>query len=173
MKQTAHSNGGLRRTHERDPNSYCAIVAAPFARVGIHTSGGSVVAVDYLPSKGPCKAPTNELAGRVCAQILAYVEDPEFCFDLPCAPRGTPFQRSVWAAIAAIPSGCTRTYGDLARELRSAPRAVGNACGSNPVPLIIPCHRVTAAGGRLGGFMHSVSDFPLSIKRWLLTHEAR
>ena len=83
---------------------------------------------------------------------------------------GTAFQRRVWDRIAAIPRGETRTYGDLARMLRSAPRAVGQACGNNYFPLVIPCHRVVAAGG-LGGFAHTSSGYLLDVKRWLLAHE--
>lgn len=72
---------------------------------------------------------------------------PEF----PIRPGGTEFQKRVWAAMAAIPSGRTRSYGDLARQLGSAAQAVGNACGANPIPILIPCHRVVGANG-LGGF---------------------
>jgi len=76
----------------------------------------------------------------------------------------------VWAKIAAIGAGRTRSYGELARELRSAPRAVGQACGANPIPIVVPCHRVLAAGG-IGGFAHHEGGFHLAIKRWLLAHE--
>jgi methylated-DNA-[protein]-cysteine S-methyltransferase len=84
--------------------------------------------------------------------------------------RGTPFQKRV-AGNRAHSKRQDRTYGDLARMLKSAPRPVGGACGSNPIPLIVPCHRVVAANGELGGFMHSRARLPLSIKRWLLHHE--
>jgi methylated-DNA-[protein]-cysteine S-methyltransferase len=71
-----------------------------------------------------------------------------------------------------IPAGRTRTYGELARDLRSSARAVGGACGANPIPLIVPCHRIIAASGRIGGFMGaSTEGFELGIKRWLLEHE--
>ena len=85
---------------------------------------------------------------------------------------GTAFQQRVWGAIASIPRGHVRTYGDLARLLGSAPRAVGQACGANWFPLVVPCHRVTAAGG-LGGFSNSADadGFHLGVKRWLLAHE--
>ena len=72
--------------------------------------------------------------------------------------------------ISAIEAGRTRSYGELARELRSAARAVGQACGANPLPLVVPCHRVLAAGG-IGGFAHSEGGFLLEVKRWLLAHE--
>ncbi|MCC6531877.1 MAG: methylated-DNA--[protein]-cysteine S-methyltransferase [Burkholderiales bacterium] len=117
-------------------------------------------------------APVHALAREACRQIRAYLRDPRHRFDLPCAPEGTPFQQRVWAAIARIPSGATLTYGELAAAIGSGARAVGGACGSNPIPLIVPCHRVVAAGGGLGGFMHSRAAPPLRIKGWLLQHEA-
>jgi methylated-DNA-[protein]-cysteine S-methyltransferase len=70
----------------------------------------------------------------------------------------------------AIPAGTTHTYGDLARALASSPRAVGQAVGDNPIPIVIPCHRILAVHG-LGGYMHGTEGFPLEVKRWLLHHE--
>ena len=84
---------------------------------------------------------------------------------------GTNCDRDVWQAIEAIPRGQSRTYGEIARMVRSAPRAVGQACGANRVALIIPCHRVVGAMGSLGGFMNADDGDPLAIKRWLLRHE--
>jgi methylated-DNA-[protein]-cysteine S-methyltransferase len=153
--------------------AYHAVLAAPFGRVGIRTRDERVVRVDYLGPDATCLQPTNALARETCAQIRVYLSDPRHRFDLPYALEGSAFQCAVWRAIAAIGSGVTRTYGELAAELGSAARAVGGACGSNPVPLIVPCHRVVAAGGGIGGFMHSRAVGPLSIKRWLLQHESR
>jgi methylated-DNA-[protein]-cysteine S-methyltransferase len=107
----------------------------------------------------------------VIRQLQAYVDDPHLRFDLPVATNGTPFEDRVWSAIAEIPAGQVRTYGAIAKAIRSMPRAVGGACGRNPLPLIIPCHRVVAAGGRLGGFMGGREHDPLAVKRWLLRHE--
>ena len=87
------------------------------------------------------------------------------------APVGTPFRQRVWAALLTIPRGQSRTYGDVARLIGSAPRAFGQACCDNPIPLIIPCHRVVGANGALGGFMHAGDGNPIAIKRWLLAHE--
>jgi len=86
-------------------------------------------------------------------------------------PSGTTFQRRVWAQIAAIPNHQTRTYGEVAKALHNAPRAVGQACGANPFPLVVPCHRVIATGGGLGGFARNRGGFLLDVKRWLLAHE--
>lgn len=150
---------------------YAAVVRVPFGKVGVRIDGRALVGVDYLPMEHAVVAPMGPLACEAVRQIHAYVEDPRHRFDLPFDAAGTTFQHSVWRAIIEIPCGSTRTYGQVAAALGSAPRAVGAACGSNPIPLIIPCHRVVSAGGRLGGFMHSRAEFPLAIKRWLLEHE--
>jgi len=95
---------------------------------------------------------SSALLDRAAAQLGEYFLGQRRSFDLPLAPEGTAFQQRVWRALSAIPFGKTRSYGELARELGSAARAVGGACGANPIPIIIPCHRVLAAKGRLGGF---------------------
>jgi methylated-DNA-[protein]-cysteine S-methyltransferase len=115
---------------------------------------------------------SNTLLGEAARQIQAWFENPAFIFDLPLRPQGTDFRQRVWAQIAAIPLGHTRTYGDIAKTLNSAPRAVGQACGDNPLPIIVPCHRVVSASG-LGGFNHSAGESLAKIKRWLLAHEAQ
>ena len=158
---------GLKRSAE----PYTATLAAPFAVIGLRARDDRLLSVEYLPFKTAIHPPRDPLSREVCSQIHAYLKDPLHRFDIPYALQGTAHQRRVWGQIARIPSRETRTYGDLARILKSSPRAVGGACGSNPVPLIVPCHRVVAAGGRLGGFMHSREDFPLGIKSWLLNHE--
>jgi methylated-DNA-[protein]-cysteine S-methyltransferase len=142
----------------------------PFALVGVRTEGAALAEIVYLPRSAGALAPANALAKLACAQIEKYVADPGYRFALPLKHVGTAFQRHVWDMIAAIPCGETRSYGDIARLLRSAPRAVGQACGTNYFPLLIPCHRVVAANG-LGGFAHSSSGYLLEVKRWLLLHE--
>ena len=150
---------------------YSATLTTPFAVVAISVRAEQLVGVQYLPLATLSEPARDPLAREVCNQIRAYLEDPMHRFDIPYALEGTEFQQRVWREIARIPSRETRTYGDLARALKSAPRAVGGACGSNPVPLIVPCHRVVSAAGGIGGFMHSRSDFALGIKSWLLDHE--
>jgi methylated-DNA-[protein]-cysteine S-methyltransferase len=151
---------------------FSAIVAAPFGAMGIRTEGELVRELVYLPPHHAVKAPTNAAAERAALQVERYFADPDFAFDLPLAGAGSPFQRRVWDAIAAIPRGRVRTYGQVAKGVESVPRAVGQACGANPFPLVIPCHRVTAAGG-LGGFAGADDEhgFQLGVKRWLLRHE--
>jgi len=141
-----------------------------FGLVGVRTEGAALAQIVYLPRSAGTQAPADALAERACAQIEKYAADPGYRFKLPLKPVGTAFQRRVWEQISAIPLGETRTYGDLARMLESAPRAVGQACGTNYFPLVIPCHRVVAANG-LGGFAHASGGYLLEVKRRLLAHE--
>ena len=150
---------------------YAARLRAPFTVLGIRTAGGAVTGIDYLPRGERAQAPGNALAERACRQLERYFNDPEFRFTLPLAPAGSAFRRKVWDALSAIPVGESRTYGEMARALHTAPRAIGGACGANPIALVIPCHRVVGTQGSLGGFMGTTSGDPIAIKRWLLTHE--
>ena len=152
---------------------FSAVVAMPFGAVGIRTAAGLLEELVYLPPRFTVVAPIDKVAERTVMQLQRYADDPDMQFDLPLAAVGTAFQQRVWKSIAAVPRGHTTTYGAIARALRTAPRAVGQACGANWFPLIIPCHRVTAASG-LGGFAHHDDEagFYLGVKRWLLAHEA-
>lgn len=165
---------GMKTNPASDPASalFCAVVEAPFGALGVRTAGDVLREVVYLPPSFPLHAPRNLLAERTARQIERYLTAPDFAFDLPLAPAGTVFQQKVWEVIGSIPRGSVLTYGDVARRIGSAPRAVGQACGANWFPLLIPCHRVTAAGG-LGGFSNhdDVGGFHLGVKRWLLAHE--
>lgn len=149
-----------------------AIVPAAFGAIGIRTLDDRVRELVYLPPSFDERPADNAVAARAAQQVAHYLQDPDFRFDLPLVEAGTDFQRRVWDEIAAIPRGSVKTYGQLAKRISSAPRAVGQACGANWFPLIIPCHRVTASGG-LGGFSNQDDEngFHLSVKRWLLRHE--
>jgi methylated-DNA-[protein]-cysteine S-methyltransferase len=151
---------------------FCAVIPAPFGVMGVRTDAGLLKELVYLPADYALKDPTTACAKKVVRQMQNYFNDPTCQFDVPLAHQGTAFQYKVWAAISAIPLGQVATYGQIARQIASAPRAVGQACGANFYPLIIPCHRVTAANG-LGGFANQdqADSYPLKIKRWLLTHE--
>lgn len=151
---------------------YQARVKAPFGTLGIRTEGNLVSEIVFLPKSIGALAARNKLAEKTAQQIKRYLDDPLYRFKLPLKEVGTPFQQRVWGAISGIPSGKILSYGAIAKHLRSGPRAVGQACGANWFPLVIPCHRVTAAGG-LGGFSHHDDEtgFHLGVKRWLLKHE--
>jgi len=104
-------------------------------------------APDELPAGGP-----TPLLREAAAQLAAYFAGTLTAFDVPLAPAGTGFQKRVWQAMREIPYGETWTYGGLAKRAGTVPRAVGGACGANPIPVIIPCHRVLAANGGAGGY---------------------
>ena len=153
-------------------HNYQTIVAAPVFCIAVRCDEDEIRGLDCLE---PCAelTPQNALAAEAARQLRAWLEDPGFVFSLPLRACGTDFQRRVWTAIARIPCRRTGTYGELAAALGSAPRAVGQACGANPFPLVVPCHRVVAAGGKPGGFVRCGDGFPLEIKRWLLAYESR
>lgn len=147
-----------------------AVVSAPTFSLGVRCSDDEILDIEFLEPRAEV-APKSLLAKEAVRQLRAYLKNPHFAFALPLAPAGTPFQRRVWAGIAAVPAGGTKTYGELAQALGSGPRAVGNACGANPFPVVVPCHRVVASGGGLGGFARNRGGFLLDVKRWLLKHE--
>jgi methylated-DNA-[protein]-cysteine S-methyltransferase len=147
------------------------VVEFPKMKVGVVTRDDRVLEIRYLPPAHAVLEPRNELAKRAASQLEQYRDNPDTRFDLPVVIEGSPLERGVWQAMCAIPRGSTRTYGEIARELGADPRAIGQACGDNRLPLVIPCHRVVAANG-LGGFAHATSGYLLEAKRWLLLHEA-
>jgi methylated-DNA-[protein]-cysteine S-methyltransferase len=122
---------------------------------------GAVVGTDWIHDPGPFSAATN--------QLTAYFDGALASFDLPVNPRGTPFQRDVWTALAGIPYGTTVTYGELARRLGvpRAVRAVAAGVGANPLLIVVPCHRVIGADGQLTGYAGG-----LDRKAWLLVLES-
>ncbi len=149
---------------------YQAIVAAPGFALGVQCNDDEITGIDFLEPRAE-QAPATPLAAETVRQLKAYIADPGFVFGLPLRPVGTAFQRRVWEQISAIPAGQTNSYGQLAKNLKNAPRAVGQACGANFYPVVIPCHRVVATGGGLGGFARERGGFLLDVKRWLLKHE--
>ena len=155
-------------------STYQAVVAAPGFALGVQCDDDEITAIEFLEPR-PEQAPSSPLAAEAVRQLRAYIADPGFVFGLPLKPAGTAFQRRVWTQIAAIPPGHTETYGQVARSLSNAPRAVGQACGANPYPVVVPCHRIVATGGtgdkKLGGFARERGGFLLDVKRWLLRHE--
>lgn len=149
-----------------------AVIDAPFGKVGIRTQADAVREIVYLPESVKNVAPDSALTRRAVQQIERYFERASATFDLPLAEVGTEFQRRVWQAISEIPPGIVLTYGQLAKAVScGSPRAVGQACGANYFPLVIPCHRVVASGG-IGGFAnHDDDGYFRKVKRWLLAHE--
>ena len=113
---------------------------------------------------------SNKQTKIILQQLNNYFSSAASLKEIPIAPEGTLFQKSVWNELRKIPLGETRTYGDIAKKLNSSPRAVGNACRKNPIPVIVPCHRVISAKG-IGGYAGEIEGRQINIKRWLLSHE--
>lgn len=138
---------------------------SPIGPLTIHEHDGAIVAVDW---GWPPESEETPLLIKARDQLEEYFDGTRQAFDLPLTPFGTAFQMKVWAALAAVPFGSVTTYGQLAAELGTAPRALGGACGRNPIPVLIPCHRVLGSDNRLGGY--SGMD-GIDTKRFLLKLE--
>lgn len=142
---------------------------SPLGLLGLSLCDGQLYSLDFLTMPPADYLPAPEEHPLVQA-LRGYFSDPKQVFDLPLLLRGTPYQKRVWQALCEIPPGKTRTYGDLAAELGSGPRAIGMACRTNPCPIIVPCHRIVAKAG-LGGYSGELSGAWIDTKRWLLRHE--
>ncbi len=171
--------------------SYHAILAVPFDRktapafsalppslavawpkLGVSMQGAALSSLDFVSPELDDLPAVNTHAADVVRQLTAYFSDPDYRFTIPLVCVGTPFQQRVWRLLCEIPRGQPQRYGDLAKRLASGPRAVGGACRANPVPIVVPCHRVVSSTG-LGGYSGVTTGFSpeLAIKRWLLDHE--
>jgi methylated-DNA-[protein]-cysteine S-methyltransferase len=147
----------------------------PIGDISVAEDDGALVAIDW--GWGSQQSETA-LLRRAREQLHAYFDGELTSFDLPLAPAGTAYRRRVWQALCAIPYGQTRSYLDIARVAGGSPRSVGQASGNNPIPIVIPCHRVVLAPGHqsrgaathLGGYSGGEG---LATKRWLLALEAQ
>ncbi|MBI4816970.1 MAG: MGMT family protein [Deltaproteobacteria bacterium] len=130
-----------------------ATLELPFAQLRVSVGARGLLRVELASPQG-LAGPTSELALAAATELEALVWGRREDFGLPIELAGTPFEREVWQALARIPRGRTSTYGRLASELgrTSAARAVGSACHKNPVPIVIPCHRVVGSTGALTGY---------------------
>lgn len=149
-----------------------AKIRAPFGVLGIACDDNALSRIEFLAPNTELQEPVSQFALEVSSQLAEYFSNPDYIFNLPLLLKGTAHQNKVWQAMCAISRGNTRQYGELAHEISSSPRAVGQACGSNPIPIVIPCHRIVSKAG-MGGFAHHRDGYELEIKRWLLTHEAK
>ncbi len=145
-------------------------IASPLGNLRVVLDEDTLVQLDYGVRAAGRKQVLSAYAKTVSKQIQQYFKNPAAGFNLKLDMQGTPFQKRVWRSLLRIPTGQTRTYGQLAKHLNSSARAVGNACRQNPIPLVVPCHRVVAQQG-LGGFSGKTSGKPIQRKRWLLCHE--
>lgn len=153
---------------------FAAIIATPLPgrpRIGIQTRGDVLSQLQLLPGQTRLLPSGSPVAQRIVSRLEAYFADGRADLtQLPVSPVGTAYQQRVWHALRTIQAGDSISYGELALLLGSGARAVASACRANPVPLVIPCHRVTAAYS-LGGYMGRTEGREVAIKEWLLNHE--
>ena len=124
---------------------------SPVGDLTVTEENGEIITLDWgsVPAEWQTETP---LLSTAIHQLNQYFDGEIGDFDLPLAPPGTDFQKRVWDQMLKIPAGKTKSCGELAKALTSAAQPVGTACGANPIPIIIPCHRVLAAGGQMGGY---------------------
>lgn len=123
--------------------------SSPLGQLTLFEEDGAIISLDWGAVEGGEETPLLKEAVR---QLEAYFDGDLKDFDLTLRPAGTAFQKKIWKALETIPYGETLTYGQLASRIDSGPRAIGGACGRNPIPVIIPCHRILASGGKMGGY---------------------
>jgi methylated-DNA-[protein]-cysteine S-methyltransferase len=171
-KTLRYGAGPSSLVRQEQAHDYAAVLATPWSGVmlGISVRGEFVTSIDFLADNAVAHSASVGVAQEAVRQLQTYFRDPQHRFSLPLQPIGTPFQLRVWDALRRIPAGLTRSYGEVARYLGSGARAVGGACRANPIPVIIPCHRVVAAHG-MGGFMGVTAGRGLQLKQCLLAHE--
>lgn len=126
-----------------------AVINTPLGTLTLFEEDGALIALEW--GRAPSEAPTA-LLETACDELDGYFDGRVRQWSVPLRPAGTPFQARAWQRLMDIPYGSTQSYGTLARDLATSPRALARACASNPLPIFIPCHRVVAAAGRLGGY---------------------
>lgn len=150
---------------------YSAIISTPIGNLGLGVTQDSITQISFVDhSSSPFINDANPLLSAMINELERYFSGQLKHFKTPLLFKGTPFQQKVWQALLQIPYGQTVTYGQLAEQLSTSPRAVGNACRTNPLVILIPCHRVLACNG-LGGYSGETRGQKLEIKHYLLELE--
>lgn len=165
LTSAAHGSAIRRHGHPEPDRLPQLSLHTPVGDITLSEEDGAIVALDW--GWGRDQTPTP-LLKRARDQLQAYFDGEKVCFDLPLSPAGSPYRQRVWRTLTTIPHGETRTYGEMAALAGGSPRSVGGANGANPVPILIPCHRVVAAAS-LGGYSGGNG---LQTKRALLVLEA-
>lgn len=147
-----------------------ATLCWPLGKLGIVLTGDAISRLLFLEHDAPDVTPRHPVARRAVDAVRRYLEQPGASPCVPIELQGTAFQKKVWRALRTLGPGEVISYGALAKRLGSGARAVGNACRNNPVPLLVPCHRVVAQNG-IGGFSGAQTGPMMAIKTWLLAHE--
>lgn len=163
-------------TRQNNLNSLTTSIPTPIGVLGLELKAGLLTQLNFLASPQNQSIDNTDSIDNsfnpLIQEIQNYFSGKLTQFKSHFIATGTPFQQKVWHRLLAIPYGQTLTYGQLAKELNTSPRAVGNACRRNPIPLLIPCHRVVGSKG-LGGYAGDTTGELFSIKPWLLAHETR
>ncbi len=145
------------------------VLETPIGAIEVQHQRRKIVKIN-LHSSSQARLPEGDFENEIERQIQSYFYCASFNFDLPLDLQGTQHQQAVWSSLINIPPGQTKTYGQLAKALTSSAQAVGNACRRNPIPIIVPCHRIVAAQA-IGGFAGQTRGDLITIKRKLLVHE--
>lgn len=150
--------------------THSAVFSTPVGKIGILVCNDKLTHLEFLPDSSAIIQPQDAYSDKVIQQLNHYFTNPlhEFAIDLHI--EGTTFQQTVWRALQNISSGETLTYGMLAKKLKTGPRAIGQACRTNRIALIIPCHRIVATHHK-GGYAGNTKGKFMEIKTWLLEHE--
>ncbi len=146
------------------------MISSPVGKIGIRLNHHTLTHLEFLPNTSARAQSNHPLIETIANELIAYFKNPKHRFTLQIELQGTPFQKRVWQALQEIPSGETMTYGSLAKQLKTGPRAIGQACRTNRLPIIIPCHRIIAHN-HMGGFAGNIKGPFAKIKQSLLQHE--
>jgi len=147
------------------------IFKSPIGSLHLHFYDQKLQAIRFDQPQDVIEQATSTIAKQTIQQLTEYFTGQLQSFSLPVQPEGTIFQQQVWQNLLQIPYGETWTYGDLASQLKTSPRAIGNACRANPIPIVIPCHRIIAQNN-IGGYAGRTSGQKIDIKTSLLEREA-
>ncbi|CAG9327382.1 unnamed protein product [Blepharisma stoltei] len=170
ITQLIHSGANsIPRSKSMHDAKYASILT-PIGKIGISVLNSKLESISWLSESSPLIEPDDQSTKYIASELSNYFMNPNYRFNVDMMLVGTPFQKRVWEALINIPPGQVMTYGELAKQLSTSPRAVGGACKANPIPIIVPCHRVVAMNS-LGGFFGEQSGHMMDIKTWLLRHE--
>ena len=170
MKQKSRSKKPNRL--KQKPNSSQHVFASPLGKIKIEISDNVLLRLSFVDARIKSINPPHPVASKVKQQLTRYFKGEKHSFAFPMKLSGTPFQQQVWMELIKIPLGEIVTYGDLAKKLKTSARAVGNACRKNPIPIIIPCHRVVAKNS-IGGYSGKTSGKNIKTKKTLLAHDKK
>ncbi|KMT65229.1 methylated-DNA--[protein]-cysteine S-methyltransferase [Catenovulum maritimum] len=151
-----------------------ALMTTPIGLIAVKNTQDALIGIELQADKMPYSVSgENNLTAEIVAQINAYFAGELQIFDLPIYASGTNFQTKVWQQLKNIDYGHVLTYGEFAKTIETSARAIGGACRHNPIPIVIPCHRIVAANG-IGGYSGQWRlGQKVDVKRWLLTHEQK